>query len=55
MALYCNGIDCNVKENCYRYTMGKEKTEGGFYNGVWFIDKRECNKDKKFYYVKIKE
>lgn len=55
MALYCKENECPVKDNCYRYTMGKDKTAIGIKNGVWFIDKRECDKDKKFYYVKMNE
>lgn len=52
MALYCDGKDCEVKENCYRYTEGKRQVEKGFANGVWFTNKKECETNKDFFYVK---
>lgn len=55
MALYCNGIGCKVKENCYRYTELKNKIAKGEDNGVWTTCKSECDTDRDFFYVKRDE
>ena len=63
MSLYCCGFnrktkeDCEKRENCYRYTeLKRYRLEAkGFENGVWIEDKRECDKDPKFFYVPIRK
>ena len=51
MALYCDGIGCSDKENCYRYTELKNQQAKGFDNGVWTTNKTECDTDRAFFYV----
>lgn len=49
MALYCS------KDNCFRYKLFQDlkEEEGGFSNGVWCTNKKECDTDKQFFYVQI--
>lgn len=51
MSLYCIGTGCDKKDDCCTYIEGKEMIEGGFENGVWFMDKKDCDEDgNKFFY-----
>lgn len=57
MALYCEGKDCNLKDNCLRYTELKRirvKAKGDE-NGVWLTNKKECYSNLDYFYVKICE
>lgn len=43
MSLYCKGTDCEKREDCCAYIEGKGIAEGGSSNGVWFIDREQCD------------
>lgn len=55
MSLYCNGIDCGHRDNCYRYTEWIKEGKYGHNpdEGVWVIDRKECETDEEHYYVPI--
>lgn len=54
MSLYCNGIDCGHRDNCYRYTEYKRRAaKHNPDDGVWVMDRKECETDEAHYYVPI--
>lgn len=54
MSLYCNGIDCGHRDNCYRYTEYKRRAaKHNPDEGVWVMNRKECETDEAHYYAPI--
>lgn len=54
MSLYCNGIDCGHRDNCYRYTeYARLQLKQNPAHGLWVMDRGECETDEEHYYVPI--